>query len=121
MEHIGKIVFLLLALLLLRAMPAHAQEDLTSPDSVPEIPLFTDTLVVDTIVTNFEENDETDAMSEETQIQFDIDTLYWGRDSMSLVRFYGKLDQLLKTRQGNLQWLRKAMVRRLSISCGSMG
>lgn len=105
MEHIGKIVCFLFALLLLWAMPARAQEDLTSPDSVPEIPLFTDTLVVDTIVTNFEETDETDAMSEETQIQFEIDTLYWGRDSMSLVRFYGKLDQLLKTKQGNLHIL----------------
>lgn len=102
MERIGKIVFPLLTLLVLCVGNTWAQVDLTEADSLPEMPTFTDTLVVDTIVTLTEEPDEADAESEETEIQFDIDTLYWGRDSMPMVRFYDKLDQLLKTKQGNL-------------------
>jgi len=102
MERIGKIVFPLLTLLVLCVGNTWAQVDLTEADSLPEMPTFTDTLVVDTIVTLTEEPDEADAESEETEIQFDIDTLYWGRDSMPMVRFYDKLDQLLRTKQGNL-------------------
>ena len=102
MERIGKIALALFFLLLLGGAPLWAQVDLTASDSIPEIPTFTDTVAVDTIVMTQEEPDEADAISEETQIQFDIDTLYWGRDSMALVRFFTKLDQLLATKQGNV-------------------
>lgn len=106
MERAGKIASALFLLLVLW-VPLRAQVDLTAPDSVPEIPTFTDTLVVDTIVATPEEpeENEADALSEETHIQFDIDTLYWGHDSLTLVYFYQKLDQLLKTKQGNLHIL----------------
>ena len=102
MERIGKIALALFILLLLGGAPLWAQVDLTASDSIPEIPTFTDTVAVDTIVMTQEEPDEADAVSEETQIQFDIDTLYWGRDSMTLVRFITKLDQLIATKQGNV-------------------
>ncbi len=102
MDSHRKIITILLALLTWGAYSAFGQVDLTAADSLPEMPTCTDTLVVDTIVTLTEEPDEADAESEETEIQFDIDTLYWGRDSMPMVRFYDKLDQLLKTKQGNL-------------------
>lgn len=102
MERTGKIVIPLLTLLFLWAFPVCAQEDLTPSDSVPPTPMFTDTLVVDTIVTAVEEIDEADAEMEETHIQFDADTLYWGRDSVALVGFFKKLDRLLATRRGNL-------------------
>lgn len=102
MERIGKIVFPLLTLLVLCVGNTWAQVDLTEADSLPEMPTFTDTLVVDTIVTLTEEPDEADAESEETEIQFDIDTLYWGRDSYTLTRFYEKLGRVMKTHQGHV-------------------
>ncbi len=101
-----------LALFLIGVVAAYAQEDLTQPDSIPEIPTFTDTLVVDTIVTDTAALMDTSAVmgtdsleSGETYIDFDADTLYWGRDSMTLVRFYEKLERLLATKQGNLHIL----------------
>ncbi len=102
MERIGKIALALSFLLLLGGAPLWAQVDLTASDSIPETPTFTDTLAVDTIVLIQEEPDEADAVSEETQIQFEIDTLYWGHDSMALVRFFTQLDQLLATKRGNM-------------------
>ena len=35
-------------------------------------------------------------------IRFNDDTLFWGRDSMPLVRFYEKWDRVNRTRKGNL-------------------
>ena len=68
--------------------------DLTAADSLPEMPTFTDTLVVDTIVTFVETESDIDETPEETQIRTEIDTLYWGRDSQPLERFYEKLDRV---------------------------
>ena len=35
-------------------------------------------------------------------IRFNEDTLYWGKDSMNLVRFYEKFDRVIRTRKGNV-------------------
>lgn len=102
MDRHRKIITILLALLAWGAYSAFGQVDLTAADSLPEMPTFTDTLVVDTIVTFVETESDIDETPEETQIRTEIDTLYWGRDSQPLERFYEKLDRVLKTRQGNL-------------------
>lgn len=103
MERLRQIINL--ALFLFGVLSSFAQVDLTQPDSIPEIPTFTDTVAVDTIVTDTVANGELDSAEEETYIHLDEDTLYWGRDSMTLVHFYERLDQLLKTKQGNLNIL----------------
>ena len=103
MERLRQIITL--ALFLFGVLSSFAQVDLTQPDSIPEIPTFTDTVAVDTIVTDTVSNGELDSAEEETYIHLDEDTLYWGRDSMTLVHFYERLDQLLKTKQGNLNIL----------------
>lgn len=100
MERFRQVTFLFL--LLLGTSVGLAQVDITRPDSIPEIPTFTDTLAVDTIVADTVSEDDVDTMEEETYIHLDEDTLYWGRDSMTLVRFYEKLERVLTTHQGNL-------------------
>lgn len=100
MERIRKIVFLIV--FLLGAFATYAQLDLTAVDSIPDMPIFTDTLVVDTIVTDTAAATDIDDVQEETYIHLDEDTLYWGRDSITLVRFYERLERLLVTKQGNL-------------------
>lgn len=100
MERFLQVIFF--AFVLLGTSACLAQEDVTRLDSIPEIPTFTDTLVVDTIVTDTTSADDIDTMEEGTYIHLDEDTLYWGRDSMTLVRFFEKLEQVLTTHQGNL-------------------
>ena len=102
MDSHRKIITLLLALLTWGAYTAFGQVDLTAADSLPEMPTCTDTLVVDTIVGFVENADDVDETPEETQIHTEIDTLYWGLDSLPLVRFFQKLDQVMTTKQGNL-------------------
>ena len=102
MDSHRKIITILLSLLTWGAYSAFGQEDLTAADSLPEMPTFTDTLVVDTIVTFVETESDIDETPEETQIRTEFDTLYWGRDSLPLVRFFQKLDQVMTTKQGNL-------------------
>ncbi len=103
MERLHKItLFLLLFTGIL--LCGYAQVDLTQPDSIPEIPTYTDTLVVDTIVTDslMDSDSDIDTMEMETYIHLEEDTLYWGRDSITLVHFYKRLSQLMTTKQGNL-------------------
>lgn len=102
MAHIGKIVTLIFALLALCVGLVRGQVDLTAADSLPEMPTCTDTLVVDTVVTYVENADDLDETPEETEIRIEIDTLYWGRDSYALARFYEKLGRVLKTHQGHV-------------------
>jgi len=65
-------------------------------DMLPEMPSETDTVVVDTIVSDdLYEPDE-------TSIQFDIDTLYWGGDSRYKDHFISKIRKVMQTRQGNV-------------------
>ncbi len=103
MERLRKIIPL--TLLLIGALTSLAQVDLTQADSIPDIPTYTDTLAVDTIVTDEMEADDIDSMQEDTYIHLDEDTLFWGHDSITLVHFYEKLDRLLQTKQGNLHIL----------------
>ena len=102
MDSHRKIITFLLALFIWGAYSAFGQVDLTATDSLPDMPTFTDTLVVDTIVTFVETESDIDETPEETQIRTEFDTLYWGRDSLPLVRFFQKLDQVMTTKQGNL-------------------
>ncbi|MBR4787989.1 MAG: hypothetical protein IK013_08980 [Bacteroidales bacterium] len=102
MDSHRKIIFLIVALLTWGAHALFGQVDLTAADSVPDMPTFTDTLVVDTIVTFVETEADMDENPEETSILTEIDTLYWGRDSITLVRFFQKLDNVLKNKQGNV-------------------
>ena len=102
MDSHRKIIFLIVALLTWGAHALFGQVDLTTADSVPDMPTFTDTLVVDTIVTFVETEADMDENPEETSILTEIDTLYWGRDSITLVRFFQKLDDVLKNRRGNV-------------------
>lgn len=102
MDSHRKIITLLLALLTWGAYSAFGQVDLTAADSLPEMPTCTDTLVVDTIVGFVENADDVDETPEETNIQIEIDTLYWGQNSITLARFFQKLDQVMTTKQGNL-------------------
>lgn len=97
-----KIITFLLALFIWGAYSAFGQVDLTATDSLPEMPTCTDTLVVDTIVGFVENADDVDETPEETNIQIEIDTLYWGQNSITLARFFQKLDQVMTTKQGNL-------------------
>ena len=102
MDSHRKIITILLALLTWGAYSAFGQVDLTAADSLPEMPTCTDTLVVDTIVGFVENADDVDETPEETQIQFEIDTLYWAQNSTTLARFFQKLDQVMTTKQGHL-------------------
>lgn len=101
MEHLRKIIFGIL--LLFGVIPSFAQTDLTNADSIPVIPTLTDTLsIVDTSMLDTSSLDETDELEEETHIHWEEDTLYWGHDSILLVRFYDKLKNLMDTKKGNL-------------------
>lgn len=100
MEHLRQVIFLIL--LSSGISLSFAQTDLTKTDSIPEIPTFTDTLAVDTINTDTTTANDVDSMEEETYIRLDEDTLFWGRDSMTLVHFYERLEHILKNKDGNL-------------------
>lgn len=79
------------------------QVDITAEDSIPEIPLTTDTLLSDTsnhIIT------DTDIVAsdsiEDPYIRYDLNHLVWGRDSMRLVNFFNRLEEVIETKQGNI-------------------
>lgn len=73
-------------------MDVFPQTDITSADSIPVIPTETDTVVGTPVNEDFSEH----------LIRHDLNSLYWGKDSMSLVCFYRNFLQLLETREGNL-------------------
>jgi len=102
MDSHRKIITFLLALFIWGAYSAFGQVDLTAADSLPDMPTYTDTLVVDTIVTFVETESDIDETPEETEIRIEFDTLYWGHDSLPLVHFFQKLDQVMTTKQGNV-------------------
>ena len=102
MDSYRKIITILLTLLTWGAFSAFGQVDLTAADSLPDMPTYTDTLVVDTIVTFVETESDIDETPEETEIRIEFDTLYWGHDSLPLVHFFQKLDQVMTTKQGNV-------------------
>lgn len=95
MDRFSKIAILLL-FSMLGCFAAFGQDDLTQEDSIPPMPTYTDTLVVDTIAT------DTTAAEEDTYIHFDEDTLYFGRPISTLPDFFSRLEQLMATKQGNL-------------------
>ncbi|MBP5205846.1 MAG: hypothetical protein J6Z44_03540 [Bacteroidales bacterium] len=73
--------------------------DLSKLDTLPEMPVVTDTVVVDTIVPE----DLYDP--DETSIQFDIDTLYWGGDSYYKTHFINKIRDVMENKRGNVRIL----------------
>lgn len=76
-------------------MTAFAQVDETA-DSVA-LEMEADTSAVWVLPELFSAYDSTFAF-----IRFNDDTLCWGKDSMPLVRFYEKLDRVIRTRKGNV-------------------
>ncbi len=76
-------------------MTAFSQTDVTA-DSVALV-MESDTSAVWALPEMFSEYDSTFSF-----IHFNEDTLYWGKDSMNLVRFYDKLDRVIRTRKGNV-------------------
>ena len=73
--------------------------DLSTLDTLPVMPVVTDTVVVDTIVPE----DLYDP--DETSIQFDIDTLYWGGDSYYKTHFINKIRDVMENKRGNVRIL----------------
>ena len=73
--------------------------DLSTLDTLPVMPVVTDTVVVDTIVADdLYEPDE-------TSIQFEIDTLYWGGDSYYKNHFINKIRDVMENKRGNIRIL----------------
>lgn len=86
---------LILITLILSSMTAFAQIDETA-DSIA-LEMEADTSAVWVLPELFSAYDSTFAF-----IRFNDDTLCWGKDSMPLVRFYEKLDRVIRTRKGNV-------------------
>jgi len=86
---------LILITLILSSMTAFAQVDETA-DSVA-LEMEADTSAVWVLPELFSSYDSTFSF-----IRFNDDTLCWGKDSMPLVRFYEKLDRVIRTRKGNV-------------------
>lgn len=86
---------LICIILTLCALNVFAQTDETA-DSVA-LEMEADTSAVWVLPELFSAYDSTFAF-----IRFNDDTLCWGRDSMPLVRFYEKLDRVIRTRMGNV-------------------
>ena len=91
----GRCAKLTLIALILSSMTAFAQVDETT-DSVA-LEMEADTSAVWVLPELFSAYDSTFAF-----IRFNDDTLCWGKDSMPLVRFYEKLDRVIRTRRGNV-------------------
>jgi lysophospholipase L1-like esterase len=91
----GRCAKLTLIALILSSMTAFAQVDETT-DSVA-LEMEADTSAVWVLPELFSAYDSTFAF-----IRFNDDTLCWGKDSMPLVRFYEKLDRVIRTRKGNV-------------------
>ena len=94
MEHLRQVALSLLLLLGTCALQAQVVQE---SDSIPEIPTFTDTvgigatIITDTLVTDSIPDEAYEP--DETSIQYDIDTLYWGGDPTTLRLFFHKLEQ----------------------------
>lgn len=86
---------LICIILTLCALNVFAQTDETA-DSVA-LEMEADTSAVWVLPELFSAYDSTFAF-----IRFNDDTLCWGRDSMPLVRFYEKLDRVIRTRMGTV-------------------
>ena len=76
-------------------MQSFAQTDETT-DSVA-LEMQSDTSAVWVLPELFSDYDSTFSF-----IQFNDDTLYWGKDSMRLVRFYQKWNDVIQNKQGNV-------------------
>ncbi len=105
MERIRAIVFLFFFLSL--AAYCFGQVDITAEDSIPQIPLVTDTiLTVDTTNVIISDTDLVeDSGVENPYIRYDLNHLDWGKDSMSLVRFFEKLSGVMERKEGHLHIL----------------
>lgn len=91
----GRRAKLTLITLILSSVTAFAQVDETA-DSVA-LEMEADTSAVWVLPELFSSYDSTFSF-----IRFNDDTLCWGKDSMPLVRFYEKLDRVIRTRKGNI-------------------
>ncbi|MBR3551607.1 MAG: hypothetical protein IKO09_06420, partial [Bacteroidales bacterium] len=91
----GRCAKLTLISLILSSMTAFAQVD-EAADSVA-LEMEADTSAVWVLPELFSSYDSTFSF-----IRFNDDTLCWGRDSMPLVRFYEKLDRVIRTRMGTV-------------------
>lgn len=101
MAHLRKIVALLI--LSWGMLGAYGQVDITLEDSIPTIPTYTDTVSVDTIVSilPIDSLDE-DTDNVETYIRLEIDTLYKAPNCTTLDRFFQRLEEVMRTKQGNI-------------------
>ena len=86
---------LILILLILCVVQSFAQCD--EPADSVAMAMQSDTAAVWVLPEMFSDYDSTFSF-----IRFNDDTLYWGRDSMPLVRFYEKWNDVIRTRKGNV-------------------
>ncbi len=105
MERIRTLTWLLIALCC--SISGFGQVDITQEDSIPQIPLVTDTvLTVDSSNVLITDTDVVeDPGVEDPFIRYDLNHLDWGRDSLSLVRFFDKLNYVMDAKQGNIHIL----------------
>ncbi|MBO7492208.1 MAG: hypothetical protein J6T59_07190 [Bacteroidales bacterium] len=96
-------LIILLALLLLH-LTGFGQVDITAEDSIPPIPLVTDTvLTIDSSNVIISDTDIVEYSGvEDPFIRYDLNHLEWGRDSMNLVHFFDRLREVMETKQGNI-------------------
>lgn len=105
MERIRTLTLLLIGLCW--SLCCLGQVDITQEDSIPQIPLVTDTLLtVDSSNVLISDTDVVEESGvEDPYIRYDLNHLDWGRDSMSLVRFFERLSQVMETKEGHLHIL----------------